>query len=724
MRKPILFRPGMGGIAVVAAVVLLLGSPAGAAYAGDGPQVMQTTGPNAAAAPDAAPREPVLGPTLGVRAVAGADDDGRTSDDPSAGDNPDASSETTPDERFAAAAVLGWTPRDELSMSDKDFVIVLWEKADDYFHPGVKQAAKDAFADVNDPGASARFIRTDIFAADKRDADLKAVRAQREADRLSAAQELNWIPADDDARRVMLRSTNANFLIALAGKAEAGSDVRKGAEALVDATEDKQLAFIATGVHQAAEADRARKIAEGKQKELEEQEAKKLRDIKQAAIVAGLGRVATEFELTQSTERDLVYKIKTETTGTQVKAAATTAYNSEKPADWRDFLATGVHVARSADIAERDRAEAAENERKVREILNDAKFDKYQPILAAAASKALEGDANARAQFLVDGKDKAAKLDVAQPAAYLTVALQGVRSKRCLQVAGAVDKPDAGANAENAPMEIGDCNENARERWILVPAGTGTYALQSVNSKKCLVVPAAKVREDVRLIQIACAVTTAVQQWALVDTGKDTVELRNVASNKVMTVPGSATALNSPVHQAANNHLPDQQWRLIDFSHHQLASPPLSGKFLFKGVQSGRCFYVSGATDKPDQGALADKAPVKIWTCNRNDPKHVWEVVPIGGNRFALKNQLKGKCLDILGGNAAKGGAMIQYACHLRSSEQWVLMNAGKSGSYMLRNALTGTYVDVYSQATADGSDTKSWPYTGIDNQRWIPQPY
>lgn len=202
------------------------------------------------------------------------------------------------------------------------------------------------------------------------------IRAQRDGERLSAAQQVNWIPGDDDERRVLLRSTNENFLGSLARKAEEGSDVRRGADVAAEGTEAQQLAFIAIGVHQAAAVDRARKIEEGRQKELAEQEAKRSREIRGAAIAAALGRVATEFELTLSAERDLIYKIKTETPGTQMKLAAGIAYNSEKPADWRDFLSTGVHLARAADIAEQDRRDKEKREGEVRQILNDATFDK------------------------------------------------------------------------------------------------------------------------------------------------------------------------------------------------------------------------------------------------------------------------------------------------------------------------------------------------------------
>jgi hypothetical protein len=625
------------------------------------------------------------------------------------------------DDRFAAAAVLGWVPRDELAMSDKDFVIVLWEKADEFFHPEVKKAAKDAFADVNDDQACAEFIRTGIFAANKRDSDLKVLRAQRDAERLAAAQELGWVPADDDARWALLRSTNNNFIVDLYDKAEAGSEVRKAADVARKASEESQLAFIATGIHTAAETDRDNVIAAGKEAELKAQQAKLLREIKASAIAAALGRVATEFELEHSQERDLIYKIKMESPGKKIQLAGAAAYDSEKPENWRTFLSTGVHVARAADIAERDRAEAAENERQVREIMNNAKFDGYQPKLVEAADLALQGNNIARVTFLKEGKDKAAKLDAAQPTAYMVIALKGSRSNRCIQVAVSVSSPTGGANADNAPTELWDCDENGRQRWELRPISGTTFALRSVNSKKCLAVPPGKNAEDVGLVQLTCAASTQ-QQWEFIDTGKDTMELRSVASNKVVSVPGSATSNSSSVGQANNSHALDQQWRVIDFSHQQQVGSPPTGKAIFVGAQSGRCIQVAGSAATPDEGSNANGAPIELWDCDARVLRQDWEFVPVAGNRFALKNAHVGKCLDVAGGSVASDTAVVQYTCGDQANQQWVLVRTANVSS-LLRNAMTGTYLDVRGGATANGSPIRAWPANGGDDQRWIPLP-
>ncbi len=301
---------------------------------------------------------------------------------------------------------------------------------------------------------------------------------------------------------------------------------------------------------------------------------------------------------------------------------------------------------------------------------------------------------------------------------FLTIALQSSRSRHCVQVAGAVDKPNQGGNADNAAAELWDCNENPRQRWQLLHVGGATFELQSANSKKCLTMPAGKVNADVRLVQLTCSATSTQQHWEFIDTGRNTMELRNVASNKAVTASGSAISNGTAVGQTANTHTLDHQWRVIDFSHHQVAAPAISGKVSLKGAQSGRCLQIAGVTNKPNDGAHRNNAPAELWDCNRN-PRQVWEVVQVAGNRFALKNGLSGKCLDILGAGVGYGLAVNQWPCHLRGNQQWVLMVTDKDGAFMLRNALTGTYVDVKAPAVANGSPIVSWGYTGKGNQQW-----
>src|SRR3712207_5172489 len=107
-------------------------------------------------------------------------------------------SETSLDEKYQAAAVLGWVPREEVTLSDRDFVTVLWEKASEKHNPEVKAAALAAFSDPADAEeASATFIRTGIFAANDRDVARKARKAELDTIRLRAAQEINWVPANN-----------------------------------------------------------------------------------------------------------------------------------------------------------------------------------------------------------------------------------------------------------------------------------------------------------------------------------------------------------------------------------------------------------------------------------------------------------------------------------------------------------------------------------------------
>src|SRR5690349_11868842 len=184
--------------------------------------------------------------------------------------------DTTIDEKYQAAAVLGWVPREEVTLTDRDFVTVLWEKASEKHNPAVKAAALAAFSDATDAeAASAEFVRTGIFAANDRDAALKARKAELDTLRLRAAQEINWVPATTAERTTMLDQTLQNYLLALWRKAATWPEVKAAAEPLTvaDATDEQRLDFLQHALFDKAEADRQNEIANGNAEELAARQA-------------------------------------------------------------------------------------------------------------------------------------------------------------------------------------------------------------------------------------------------------------------------------------------------------------------------------------------------------------------------------------------------------------------------------------------------------------------
>jgi galactose oxidase len=152
---------------------------------------------------------------------------------------------------------------------------------------------------------------------------------------------------------------------------------------------------------------------------------------------------------------------------------------------------------------------------------------------------------------------------------------------------------------------------------------------------------------------------------------------------------------------------------LIDFTHQQLAAAPPTGAVTLKGLESSRCIQLSSGT--------ALDSPLQIWDCDRS-AKQTWQVVPIADNRFALKNQQSNQCLDLLYGSVADDTPAIQYTCHYNNNQQWVLMSVDANGSYMLRNAMTGTFLNVKG-GTPNGAVVVGWQYANQGNQRWLLQP-
>lgn len=460
--------------------------------------------------------------------------------------------ETTIDEKYRAAAVLGWVPREEVTLSDRDFVSVLWEKASEKHNAEVKAAALAAFSDTTDAdAASAAFIRTGIFAANDRDLAAKARKAELDTIRLRAAQEINWVPANNTERTTMLDQTLQNYLLAFWRKAATWPEVKAAAEPLTvaGATDEQRLDFLQHALFEKAEADRQNEIANGNAEEVAARQAAALRSAKEKAIATALKRSATPYELDDLELRELIYLFASQSTGRKVKLDATVAYANSSEEVWVAFIFTGVHLANKVDLDERDLAEARANEVRVRDIMYAAEADGFQPVTVSAAKKALEGPALDRSLFLLGGHDTARQADYVRPSANKTVMIQAVGYNGCIAEPVAwVANYFVVANAElNARVE--PCNEsNVSQRWVLLPdTTTGRYKLVNGHENVCLFPQPSRISQDgAPITAFPCGsgpAATAASVWELLDGGQGNVEIRNVTNNKVITaVAGSSAA--------------------------------------------------------------------------------------------------------------------------------------------------------------------------------------
>jgi hypothetical protein len=620
--------------------------------------------------------------------------------------------ESTTEQRERAAREINLLLTPEMAvMTDKNFVITLWGKVrQDNAKKNIASAALAAFTNT-DENACYQFITAGIFDASVLDQIEVAKKAERDRQRLSAAAEIGWT----DVTQGLLDGSLENFVFKLWEHAEEGSDVKKGAALVLKtgATDDQRQEFVVNGIYAASRIDKQRKIEEAERLERERLEREANRKAKEQAWSAATQSTATE-DLKNLPDREFIYEIIKRTRGVQVKAKAQIAYESPDPAVWKAFIFTGVHAAHQADIDEQDRLDKAEAERQIKVILDKAVADHYQPNLVAAARAALAaGTKAAYDQFLNTGQHVAAKADLIKPADHRVIELQGIQSGRCLQVAGLWTEPGQGANAPGAGTELWDCLRGPKQVWELTKKADGQYWLQNLSSKQCLDVNGTSV------IQNPCN-EHPNQRWEFLENPNGTFQLRNVGTGQFATAADNGTGNATLVVQYTNTNAVNQQWRIIDPSHVEWAKQMTLGTIRLKGVQSGRCFQVAGLWDTPNQGALADLAGTEIWDCTGGN-KMVWELIDLGGKKYALKNKMSGKCLDVKFSEIHNGNPLIQYTCHFNGAQQFVFAPEAND-TVALVSVLTGKTADVYDNRTPNGTAVTQWDGNDGANQRWTVQ--
>jgi len=606
----------------------------------------------------------------------------------------------------AGREIRGFTVTpDMLALSDKNFVITLWQAAKDGTH--IKADALKAFTDTVDELACKRFVETGIHDAANLDAIELGQKAERDRQRLAAAAEILWT----DVPQSMLDASLQNFVFALWQHATEGSDVKKGAAAVLTSTstDEQRTKFIATDIFLASNADRQRAIEQHDQEERERLEHEANAKAKASAWAAATQSTATD-DLKNLPDHEFIWELIKRATGAKVKAAAQTAYDSTTAAVWKDFIFTGVHTAHQADIDEQNRQDAIETEKQVRTILENAQKDGYLPTLAAAARAALAGTVADQHAFLNTGAHEAAKKDLIKPADNRVIELQGVRSGRCLQVAGLWQNPGDDANKDGAAMELWDCLRGEKQVWELVAKADNSYAIVNLESKKCL-----DVRGD-QVIQNSCG-DSANQRWQFIENTDGTFQIRNVGTGMFATTKDSGTANATLIVQYTNTNSIDQRWRIIDPSHVEGLADLTPGTIELKGVQSGRCIQVAGLWQNPGDDANKDLAGMELWDCLRG-VKQIWTVIPLGDHKYSFKNQQSGKCLDVRYGDVANGTPLIQYSCHGGPTQQFVFPK-GDNGSLAMQSVLTGKFTDAWNQGVANATGIVLFDGNGQNNQRW-----
>jgi hypothetical protein len=622
-------------------------------------------------------------------------------------------SESNTDQKIAVGREVGLnvTPT-QYSMKDCSFTIWVWdwatrpERSRD--NAKVAEAAATAFTTNSEtnPESCYRFITDTVYTAHQADVIERINRVERNKQRIAAAVVVGWT----DLTTADLDSTLKEFVFQLFMKSKEGSEVRATAAAVLTpaSTDAQRTTYVTTGIFTARDVDLQRTIEEAERKRQEEL-ARIENEEKRAQAWNVAARAPLTDDLKRMTDREFVGAIFSRTTGKWVKADAQAAMDKTDPKAWKDYIFTGVHAAHQKDLVEQNQQDAIETEKRIREILDNAERDGYQPNLARAARLALAGDLPARHAFLSVGKDEALKLDLIKPESNRVVELQGVGSGRCLQVWGLPDD----AKLPGQLQELWKCVRGTKQVWELLRVEEGQYMVLSMHSRLCLDVAGESV------VQNPCDSTKQSIRWKFIENTADgSFQLQNVATGRYATAQGSGTADATLIVQGSNTNAIDQRWRIIDPTHRADVVGVAAGLVSLKGVESGRCLQTAGAWDTPGQGANADFAEMELWDCVAGSTKQKWEIIPLGHNRYALKNLQSGKCLDVKYGWYDIGLPLVQYTCHYGGTEQFDFTQA-VDNSYGLQSVLTGRFGDAVGHAQHNGAVVQWWDHTGYANQRW-----
>jgi hypothetical protein len=82
-----------------------------------------------------------------------------------------------------------------------------------------------------------------------------------------------------------------------------------------------------------------------------------------------------------------------------------------------------------------------------------------------------------------------------------------------------------------------------------------------------------------------------------------------------------------------------------------------------------------------------------------------------------LRNMASGLCLDMFQNDTRPGGQLIQWGCHSKANQQWMLYWQGKA--YQIVNQNSGLCLDVRGGQRGNGIDVIQWSCTGQANQLW-----
>nr|WP_283811201.1 RICIN domain-containing protein [Enterococcus larvae] len=94
-----------------------------------------------------------------------------------------------------------------------------------------------------------------------------------------------------------------------------------------------------------------------------------------------------------------------------------------------------------------------------------------------------------------------------------------------------------------------------------------------------------------------------------------------------------------------------------------------------------------------------------------------FEVVPVDGTWYVIKNKYSGLVLDVAGGSKANGAAVQQYKQNNSDAQKWQFVDAG-NGAFYIQSKL-GTVLDCPGGKTAFGTKLQTYKLNRSNAQKW-----
>ncbi|WP_157357413.1 AbfB domain-containing protein [Amycolatopsis nigrescens] len=297
--------------------------------------------------------------------------------------------ESSQEDKVRAAAVLSIVAGDDLLvLSDRNFVVALWQKVK--LDPDREEVRASAELALNGLDVECTlWIKSGIHEAYQRDhtnneRDAAAARLAKEL-KQSAAAVIGIVPDDG-----LLVLSYKSFVYALWERAT-GPKVKAAALVAFGGDEEAQKEFLRNGIRDARAQDEQDKLDQDKESSEAEKARQAARDAKSRA--ASVVRIIAPPEMLELSDVNFVREIWNRATpGTEVAVAAERALRSSKPEDWKWFIDTGIYEADRRDDQIALKQKELADRRRATEILAMAENSRIHPAMVAAAHRALAGD--------------------------------------------------------------------------------------------------------------------------------------------------------------------------------------------------------------------------------------------------------------------------------------------------------------------------------------------